>query len=438
LVSVGISLPTVVEPFPATRPTALVSVAVVGMGYVGLPTALSFFEEGASIIGYDISERRLAAIRDQAVDLLPRDRAALIEALDDPRFELTDDVTRVSSAELVVICVPTPVDSHLVPDLSLLRAACHSVVEAAVKDQTIVLTSTTHVGATEELLVRPLEDRGFTIGSDLFVAFSPERIDPGHSSPLADRVPRVIGGWTPQCGVRAAELVGQSGIAVHIVPHAGVAEMAKLYENIFRAVNIALANELSDYCRELHLDVRDVLAAASTKPYGFMPFMPGPGAGGHCIPCDPHYLLWQLRSRRASGPVLESAMAALAGRPRQVSCRTMEVLGHYGIPPHTARILVYGVAYKPNVADVRESPALEVIAALRHKLGQVDYYDPRVPSITVDGEELHSIDSLDGTPWDLVLVHTVHTDATTSWIESQPLVLDATYRLPPSENIVSL
>jgi UDP-N-acetyl-D-glucosamine dehydrogenase len=411
---------------------------VVGLGYVGLPTALALFESGASIVGYDISANRLDAIRNQSVDLLAGDHAALNKALDDPRFELTDDVSRLSSAQLVVICVPTPVDEHLVPDLSLLRAACHSVVEVACPGQTLVLTSTSHVGATEELLVLPLEARGFEIGNDLFVAFSPERIDPGHSSPLADRVPRVVGGWTPKCGFRAAELVAECGSAIHVVPHATVAEMTKLYENIFRAVNIALANEMSDYCRELRLDVRDVIAAASTKPFGFMPFMPGPGAGGHCIPCDPYYLLWQLRSRRASGPVLESAMAALSGRPRQVWTRVLETLSQFGVAVPRANVLVYGVAYKPNVADVRESPALEVITALRHKVRHVDYYDPRVPSVIVDGDQLHSVECLDGKPWDLVLVHTIHADSATEWLESQPLVLDATYRLAPSETIVSL
>jgi nucleotide sugar dehydrogenase len=411
--------------------------AIVGLGYVGLPTALSLFESGAGIVGYDNSDRRIAAIRNQDVDLLPHDRQALFEALQHPRFDLTNDVRRLEDAEAIIICVPTPVDEHLVPDLSLLRCACDAVTQVATRGQTIILTSTTYVGTTQDFLVRPLESRGFNVGTDIHVAFSPERIDPGIEHSTNGGVPRVVGGWTPQCGVKAAEYLMMSTSHVHIVPSPAVAEMTKLFENVFRATNIALVNELADHCNELDLDVRDVIDAAATKPYGFMRFTPGPGVGGHCIPCDPHYLLWQMRSRRAPSPVVESVMSAIAARPRHVVHRVLEELEQREIAIPRSRVLVHGVAYKPNVDDVRESPALEIIAGLESKVGEVAYYDPRVPAVTVDGRQLHSLDSPDG-GWDLVLLHTLHDSAPFTWFDEQSLVLDATYRLTPSDSVVSL
>ena len=289
-------------------------VAIVGLGYVGLPTALAINASGRSVLGLDVSENRLAVIRSRQADLLDSDKVRLTSALEDPSFMISTDLSQLAQAAAVVVCVPTPVDPYLVPDLGILRAACASVVEFAVPGQLLMLTSTTYVGSTRDLLAVPLAAKGLIPGRDVFVAFSPERINPGVDAFSHEDVPRVVGGVTPACGEAAEALLRASTKLVHVVPSADVAEMTKLVENTFRAVNIALANEFADICHGLGMEVMDVIDAASTKPYGFMPFTPGPGVGGHCIPCDPHYLLWQLRKARVTAPVIEHAMAGIAGQ----------------------------------------------------------------------------------------------------------------------------
>ncbi len=258
-------------------------VAIVGLGYVGLPTSLGFHAAGRRVLGLDVSHR-LKVITEEHADLLPTDRERLTSALGDPNFQLTSDAHRLSTAAAVIICVPTPVDEYLVPDLRILERACATVVEAAVRGQVLMLTSTTYVGSTRDLLVRPLAARGLRAGIDVFVAFCPERIDPGNGRYAHEDVPRVLGGSTPACVGMAAAVLKTYARSVHVVASAEVAEMAKLLENTFRAVNIALANEFADICQVMGMEVVDVINAAASKPYGFMPFYPGPGVGGHCIP----------------------------------------------------------------------------------------------------------------------------------------------------------
>ena len=409
-------------------------VAIVGMGYVGLPTALAFHAAGHRVLGFDVSSERLAAIKLADVDLVPDDVSRLRDALDDAeRFVLADDSEQLALAAGVVVCVPTPVDEHLVPDLSILSAACRTLVARAAPGQTLVLTSTTYVGSTNDLLTVPLAERGFTVGEDIFVAFSAERIDPGSGAHAHEDVPRVIGGVTAKCSEHAQRLLARYAKEVHPVSTAEAAELTKLYENSFRAVNIALANEFSDICRVLSLDVREVIRAAATKPYGFMAFHPGPGVGGHCIPCDPHYLLWQLRSRRVNAPLLETAMTAVALRPQLVVTRAREVLADRGRPLEGARVLVHGVAYKPGVADLRESPALQIIASLRDAGADVAYTDRLVPSMA--GELcMDSVPRPADTAWDLVIAHTVHPGDDVDWLHEQLAVLDATYGLEQLSN----
>lgn len=404
-------------------------VAVVGMGYVGLPTALALHAAGRRVLGVEVSAARVYDIARGSVDLGPSDAARLRRAVADPdRFALTRDPAAVSGAAGVLVCVPTPVDEHLVPDLSSLSAACDAVARHAVAGQTLVLTSTSYVGCTRDLLTAPLAERGLRAGEEVFVAFSAERIDPGRDLPPED-VPRVVGGVTPRCSEEAAALLGGCARTVHRVSSAEAAELTKLYENCFRAVNIALANELADICGALDVDVAEVIQAASTKPYGFMAFRPGPGVGGHCIPCDPHYLLWQLHSRRVAAPLLETAMAAVALRPGRVVARAKEVLAARGRAVSGARVLVLGVTYKSGVADVRESPALEILAALRRAGAEVAYSDALMPHVSSGGLDLDSVPRPADEPWDLVIAHTVQPDDELSWLERQTSVLDATYRL---------
>ena len=410
-------------------------VAIVGLGYVGLPTSLAFHAAGRRVLGVDVSQHRLTMISEERADLLASDQQRLTAALSDPGFEMTADTARLSTAAAVIICVPTPVDHYLVPDLRILENACATVVAAAVPGQVLLLTSTTYVGTTRDLLVAPLTARGLTAGRDVFVAFSPERIDPGNDRGAHEDVPRVLGGATPACADKAAAILSSYAKNVHIVPSPDAAEMTKLLENTFRAVNIALANEFAEICQVMDVEVMDVINAAATKPYGFMPFFPGPGVGGHCIPCDPHYLLWQLRRERLSTPVIEQAMAGIAGRPHRVVARMRETLSEAGRGLGGARVLVVGVAYKPDVQDLRESPALEVLAELLGDGVTAAYYDPLFASVRLpDGTTLIGVGDPVAFDADLVLVHTAHHGVDLSWLTGQPLVLDATYRLADVPN----
>lgn len=416
---------TVLDPGKVGR-----TVGIVGLGYVGLPTALALAESGSTVIGYDVSPTRLSLIGTGAVDLLDKDHQRLRRHGGSDRFRLTADPAELAGMDTIIVCVPTPVDQHLVPDMGALSGACATAAQHAVPGQTIILTSTTYVGCTRDLLVRPLLDRGLRVGEDVFVAFSPERIDPGNAAHRHDETPRVTGGVTTACSRRAARALRRTTEHVHELSSPEAAELTKLVENSFRAVNIALANEFADVAGELNLDIVEVIDAAATKPYGFMPFYPGPGVGGHCIPCDPHYLLWQLRARRAHSPITEAAMTAIAGRPRRIAARAREVLAEAGRGIAGARVLVMGVTYKPGVADLRESPALEVIADLAASGATVAYADPYVNSLVAGGRELSTVRVPELLAWDLVVVHTVHPGVDHDWIAGTPAVLDASYGLP--------
>lgn len=403
-------------------------IAVIGMGYVGLPTALSLADRGAEIVGCDISATRLADIGCGRVDMLPRDHSRLARHLIGESLKLTTEPSAIADTDTVIICVPTPVDAHQTPNLTALTTACANVVEHAVVGQTIVLTSTTYAGCTRDLLIKPLTARGFQIGVDVFVAFSPERIDPGVEAHAPEATPRVVGGATPLCGDRAVDVLQHTSSGIHRVSSPETAEMTKLLENTFRAVNIALANEFSDAARELNVDVVEVIGAAATKPYGFMPFWPGPGVGGHCIPCDPHYLLWQLRARRVTAPLIEAAMTGISTRPRQVAALARQTLGDSGRPTAGANVLVLGVTYKPGVADLRESPALKIIDDLREAGASVAFWDPYVEEIRTADGFLQRAEQPSAQQWDLVIVHTNHPTDDYGWLADQKHVLDMTFR----------
>lgn len=426
-------IPRDVSPLPRmptshTRTTA----AIVGLGYVGLPTALSLLDAGMPIIGLDVSPARLAAIRAGSVDLLPDDLTRLHRQLGGGDFTLTTDAARLSQADTVIVCVPTPVTTHLVPDLGPLAAACETVVAAARPGQTIILTSTTYVGCTRDLLEQPLRQRGFEPGVDVHVVFSPERIDPGVADHNPAATPRIVGGITPQSTQWAVAVLQRTCPSLHVVSSPEAAEMAKLLENTFRAVNIAFANEMADIAFELDLSAREVIEAAATKPYGFMKFMPGPGVGGHCIPVDPHYLLWQLRGRRMAAPVIDAAMTGIALRPRRVVTRLVELLAAHGRRLRGARVHVVGVAYKPGVADARESPALEILEACRTAGAEVSFTDALVEEIRLAPDfRLKSTPLTEVAPnlVDVVVVHTAHPGEDHSWVAEHPIVLDATYLL---------
>jgi nucleotide sugar dehydrogenase len=304
------------------------------------------------------------------------------------------------------------------------------VVAQARAGQLIVLTSTTMVGSTRALLIQPLQARGFTVGVDVHVAFSPERIDPGRPEHPPRHTPRVAGGATDACTQRAHRLLTRlTDAGVHAVRSPELAELVKLHENAFRAVNLALANELAEASKAFGLDPVEVIEAAATKPYGYLTHLPGPGVGGHCIPCDPYYLLWQLRERRVPAPLTEQAMAAIAARPARVAARVLETLAALGRPVPGARVIVVGVTYKPGVTDLRSSPALEIIRRLRDSGVAVHYWDPLVPALPgLPGGELASVPEPRGEDYDLALVHSLQPVGGHEWIRWCPVVLDASYR----------
>jgi len=344
----------------------------------------------------------------------------------------------MADADGIIVCVPTPVDEHLDPDLRALRIACDRVVELAVPGQTIVLTSTSYVGCTREFIVKGLMKRGMTPGRDVFVAFSPERIDPGNAKHPQNTVPRVVGGATEECAIRAQGILERIA-PIHPVSSLEAAELTKLLENTFRAVNISMVNEFANVAAALGVDIMEVIAAAATKPYGFMPFYPGPGVGGHCIPCDPQYLLWQMRAARVPMPLVSQAMTLIAERPGYVVQRIREVLSDVGRGIRGARVIVAGVTYKPNVADLRESSALEIIPALQRAGAIVEYSDCLVPTLRLhDGTTLQSLANPKGADCDIALVHTSHREADLTWLDDCPLVLDATYRLPADRRTAAL
>jgi UDP-N-acetyl-D-glucosamine dehydrogenase len=405
------------------------SVAIVGLGYVGLPTAVALHGAARRIIGIDLNEQRLRDILAQDADLGGPDRERLAAALADGSLELTTDPAAAKAADSVIICVPTPVDSRQSPDLSALRAACRTVVQHIRPGQLVVLTSTSYVGTTRDLLTGPLAARGLVAGTDVHVAFSPERIDPGNPDHVQRETPRVVGGATPACTSRAAELIGRLTDAVYLVSSTDAAEATKLYENIFRAVSLALANEFADACGALSLDPIEVTLAASTKPYGFLGAFPGPGVGGHCIPCDPHYLLWQLNAADQSAPLIEQAMKSIALRPERVIQRAAEVLAADGRQLAGARVIVLGASYKAGVRDLRESPALAIMAGLLREGASVGYYDPLLPVIELPGGPVLASEAApDGADWDLAVAHTLHPRTDYSWAHSCPRVLDGTYQ----------
>ena len=405
-------------------------IAIVGLGYVGLPTALGFAAAGAHVVGYDVDRSRLADINAGKVDLLEADQQRLAAVVDTDQLTLVASPDSIVSSDAVVICVPTPVDRNQIPDLTALRHACEQVVDHAARGQSIILTSTTYVGCTRELLVDRLQARGLQAGVDVHVAFSPERIDPGNAVHVPERTPRVVGGATPQCAAAAGSILATVAADTYDVSSLEVAELAKLLENSFRAVNIALANEFADVARRFSVDPMEVVQAAATKPYGFMPFYPGAGAGGHCIPCDPHYLLWQLRALRHDSPVTQSAMNAIAGRPRVVVRRARDVLADMGVAVAAARILVVGVSYKPNVADLRGSPALEIIEDLMQLGATVEFTDPLIEEITIGPESVKRHTHVSSVAWDLAIIHTVHDEPEPehSYATLARAVLDTTYR----------
>jgi UDP-N-acetyl-D-glucosamine dehydrogenase len=356
-------------------------VGVVGLGYVGLPLAVEFARAGFSVIGIDVDQQKCDAINrgeSTTPDVSAGDVSELTEA---GTLTAVSDLAMAPQLDTINICVPTPLRKTRDPDLSYVLQAARAVKAHLRPGMLVILESTTYPGATEEIVKPILEETGLTAGTDFFLAFSPERVDPGNRRWTTRNIPKVVGGLTSECSVLAEALYATCISQVVRVSSPRTAEMTKLLENTFRAVNIGLVNELAILCDRIGIDVWEVIGAASTKPFGFMPFYPGPGLGGHCIPVDPLYLSWKVRQVGFEARFIDLASQINGLMPSHVVEKVTDALNDHGKAVRGAGILVMGVAYKPEVGDVRESPALDVIALLLEKGANVTYHDPFVPSI---------------------------------------------------------
>ena len=379
-------------------------VAVMGQGYVGLPLAVEFAKVGFHVTGVDLDGDKVAALNcgeSQIPDVESKTVRDLVTA---GCYCATTEMSALAESDAVIICVPTPLRKAKDPDISFVLSAASEIKTRLRSGQLIILESTTYPGTTEEMLLPMFEERGFKVGRDFFLAFSPERIDPGNKQFQVRDIPKVVGGITPDCSHMAALLYGQIVMKVLEVASPTVAELAKLYENTFRSVNIALANEFALMCRSLGASVWEVIEAAATKPFGFMPFSPGPGIGGHCIPIDPIYLSWKLRLNGYEARFIALADDVNRSMPHQVITLLVDGLNVRKKCLNGARILVLGVAYKKGVGDLRESPALDIIAELHRKGAELLYADPfvsvlnheglHVPRVELDAEMVRQSDAV--------------------------------------------
>lgn len=369
-------------------------IAILGLGYVGLPLAVVFGEAGFKVTGIDPDTRKVDALK-KGVSYIPDVKTEAVAALvKSGHLKATTDFSALKNMDAVSICVPTPLRKTGDPDMSFIQSATEELAKYMHKGMVIVLESTTYPGTTREVLLPKLgAAHGLTVGEDWFLAFSPERVDPGREDYTTINTPKVMGGITEACGDVATAWYEGAIKTVHRVSSAEAAEMAKLLENTFRMINIGMVNELAIMCEHLGVDVWEVIDAAASKPFGFMKFTPGPGLGGHCIPIDPLYLSWKMKSFNYSARFIELADEINTNMPRYVVSRLLEAMNDRGKPLKGNRVLVLGAAYKPDIDDVRESPALDVIGLLRKKGALVDYHDPYIPHIhhEYDGWQMDSV-----------------------------------------------
>jgi UDP-N-acetyl-D-glucosamine dehydrogenase len=363
--------------------TRTAKVGIVGLGYAGLPLAMAYAETGFGVTGIDIDVERVAAIRDRRSYLVdvPAERYQGL----DGRLTATTDPAVIAELDAVTICVPTPLSKTRTPDLRHIVAAAESVAASLGSGQLVILQSTTYPGTTEEIVLPILERDGGKVGEDFFLGYAPERTDPGNKNYTIRSTPKLVAGVTPQC-LRRTELLYRQ-IVDEVIPVSStmVAETAKLHENTFRAVNIALANELALMCDRLGISAWEVIEAASSKPFAFLPHFPGPGLGGDCIPVVPHFLAWRLREYGYSAQLIDAAHEINAHMPNYVVGKVADALNDAGMPIKGSRLLLLGVAYKPDVSDMRESPSLEVMRQLLARDGDVSYCDPWIGEFELDG-----------------------------------------------------
>jgi UDP-N-acetyl-D-glucosamine dehydrogenase len=384
---------------------------IIGLGYVGLPLAVELVRAGYKVLGYDVNQRVVEGLNAGKSHIKDVKDADLREILATGRFEATTDGARLAEPDAISICVPTPLSKYKDPDVSFIVAATEAVKATLRRGQAIILESTTYPGTTREIMLPALESTGLTVGDDFFLAFSPERVDPGNAKYHTRNTPKVVGGITEACRQVCCALYQPAIDTLVPVSSTEAAELVKLLENTFRSVNIGLVNELASVCDKLGVDVWEVIEAAATKPFGFMKFTPGPGLGGHGIPIDPHYLAWKMRGLNYKTRFIDIAGEVNSEMPLFWVRKTIDTLNMNGKAMRDARILVVGVAYKKDIDDMRESPALDIIKLLEQYGARVSYHDPYVPALEENGHTFASV-PLTGQALaaaDCVLIVTDHT-----------------------------
>src|SRR5256885_12176553 len=364
---------------------------VVGLGYVGLPLAMELVRAGYRVLGVDVNPRVVDSLNAGRSHIQDVPAGTVTNAVQAKKFSATADLTRLKEPDVISISVPTPLSKTKDPDVSYVLAATESVKRTLRRGQLIILESTTYPGTTRELMLPALESTGMTVGEDFFLAFSPERVDPGNPKWNTRNTPKVVGGITPEC-LRVAVAIYQPAIERLVaVSSTEAAELVKILENTFRSVNIGLVNEMSIVCDKLGADVWEVIDAAATKPFGFMKFTPGPGLGGHCIPIDPHYLAWKMRALNYKTRFIELAGEINAEMPEYWVAQVVAQLNEQGKAARGSTVLVVGVAYKKDIDDIRESPAIDIIRLLQQRGAMVVYHDPFVPHLKEDTVDLRSV-----------------------------------------------
>jgi UDP-N-acetyl-D-glucosamine dehydrogenase len=416
----------------------MTSVGIIGLGYVGLPLAVAFAQEGCEVVAVDVDARKIEAIAagESYIEDVP---SALLQEVAE-RVHATTHYARLARTDAVLVCVPTPLTANREPDLRPLIDSTRALAEVLQADQLVVLESTTYPGTTRERMAPLLEESGLTAGRDFHLAFSPERVDPGRTDFTLRNTPKVVGGLTEACAERAEAIYGLICDNLVRVSSAEAAELTKLLENIFRSVNIALVNELAMLTDRMGIDIWEVVDAAATKPYGFMRFEPGPGMGGHCLPVDPFYLSWRAREFDMATEFIELSGKVNQQMPYHCVAKAQRVLNEAGKSVKGARIAVLGVSYKPGVGDIRESPALKIISLLKDLGADVRYHDPHVP--VLEEHDLHSLPLERAlADADLALIVTAHPGVDHSLVaERAGIVLDlrGITRSSDAENIVRL
>jgi UDP-N-acetyl-D-glucosamine dehydrogenase len=411
---------------------------VLGLGYVGLPLAVGFAKAGFHVLGFDLDESKTAAVNAGKSYIIDVDNDELASVVRSGHLEATTDFARLADIDSVNICVPTPLGKTRDPDITYIQAAVGSIVASLHAGMLVILESTTYPGTTEEVILPLLEANGFKVGKDFFLAFSPERVDPGNPHYNTINIPKVVGGVTPECTEVARNLYSQVMETVVPVSSVRVAETVKLLENTFRSVNIGLVNEIALMCSAMDIDVWEVIEGAATKPFGFMPFYPGPGLGGHCIPIDPFYLAWKAKQAGSEARFIDLAGQVNGSMPMHVLKLITRGLNDRRKAVNGSRVLVVGVAYKPGIDDMRESPALDILEMLAELGATTSWFDPHVPSLpaAIVSNKIAKLDAAAAAEFDAVVIVTPHPTVDHKvLLDAGPVVVDTRNALKGHQSV---